>query len=97
MQENPQIQGPLVQVLSQEIVICPQCKGSGTMKQVTKTGEPVIRHGNYVTQTCNVCLGAGRMGKVVKAEYYTLPQMAEVKPEQKRSFVDRVLDKMSGK
>lgn len=87
-------QGPITQILSQEIVICPECKGSGVLKQVSKTGEVVYHRGKVVTKTCEACLGAGRMGKIMKAEYYTLPQMAEIQPKDERNFVDRMLDKI---
>ena len=77
-------------ILEKNIIICPNCNGSGAVKMTDKKRQPVVRGGKLVTQTCDFCYGYGRMGRVLKECLFRLPD-ATPPEEPKKNIFSRFL------
>ena len=60
-------------IITQDIVICPNCKGSGYLKAVYTDGSVKLRMGKPITEICAVCRGDGKVGHIVREQFFPMP------------------------
>ena len=85
--------GYFERIVSQDITICPNCKGSGALRATNPNGTPRLHMGKPIVQTCPVCLGDGRMGRIVKEEYYRMPG-TEMNGGEPRTLLQKIVDRL---
>lgn len=72
-----------------EVVVCPECNGSGKSYAFDSSGRPLIHGGKAVIATCPVCDGQRVLIKKTTVEYYAVSQQvfSEANKEKNGGFL----------
>lgn len=81
-----------------EVIICPQCRGTGQTYRLNRDNTPYMSHGRPVFDFCSLCDGNGRLLRLTTVEYMRVPSNIIDAGEyhRKQSIFDKIKS-MKGK